>query len=146
MAGRSTRRQLFRVGAAISLSAIAVACNSQAIPVPTPAPQTPTGGGAAASATNTPAAAAPATAPTPTAASQPAPAAPANLPEVPRNETLIMSVSDSVNQMNDATLFNPHLNGAQRTGWHFAFEPLYFYNPWWSKEVSGPPGARIPVP
>ncbi|MGH2460642.1 MAG: ABC transporter substrate-binding protein, partial [Chloroflexota bacterium] len=59
---------------------------------------------------------------------------------IPRTETLIVSVSDSVNQMDDAVIANPFLIGAQRTGWQFAFEAPYYYNEWWTDQVSAPPG------
>jgi peptide/nickel transport system substrate-binding protein len=136
MASRMSRRQLLVVFGGVGLSAITVACNSQAIPVPTAVSTGSSSSFPTAHPTNAPAGEV-----SPKATlTQPAPVAQAKLNEVPRNQTLIMSVSDSVNQMNDATIFNPFLNGAQRTGWHFAFEPLYFYNPWWTKDVSGPPG------
>ena len=51
-----------------------------------------------------------------------------------------MSVSDSDNQMNDAELDNPYLTNAQRTGWHFAFESLFCYDPVWNENVTAPPG------
>src|SRR5262249_40760322 len=87
-----------------------------------------------------PAAAATAPAPAPTAAT---------LANVPRNETAIMSVSDTFNQFQDATLANPFLRGQQRTGWHILHEPLFYYNPYWTKDVKGPkglPGKETEIP
>lgn len=61
---------------------------------------------------------------------------------VPRNQTLVLSVSDMENQIGDIELDNPFVTGAYRTGWHFAYEPLFFYNPWQTKDVSGPSWNR----
>src|ERR671929_215151 len=61
---------------------------------------------------------------------------------IDRKETLVFSVSDDLNQFVDAQLFNPFLMGNKRTGWHFAFEPLYYYNPWYTAEVTAPPGLQ----
>ena len=41
--------------------------------------------------------------------------------------------------MTDVEIMNAFIPGALRTGWHFAQEPLYFYNPLWTREISGPP-------
>jgi peptide/nickel transport system substrate-binding protein len=165
---RITRRTFVATGA---LAAFAVACNEQAVPVPPkpaeqkPAAAAPTTAPAAATkpaeaakpaeATKpaaAPAATAPAAgSPAPAAATKPAEAAGAQSAAakppaaatgtIARNETLIMSVSDTFNQFQDATLFNPFLRGQQRSGWHFAFEPLFFYNPYWTKEVVWPKGG-----
>src|SRR4051794_34551939 len=131
MGRRLNRRQLIAIGG-MSLAAAVAACQSQAIEVPTKAPDKPVGGTApaptqapaasgAAPAASTPAAAAisaPAAAATPAPAGQPAaaaqPAAPAGVPSVPRNETLIWSVSDELNQFGDTQLFNPFIQGARR--------------------------------
>jgi peptide/nickel transport system substrate-binding protein len=92
------------------------------------------------------AATAPAAATKPAAAAQPAasPTAPAPTPatlaNVARNETVIMSVSDIFNQFQDAALANPFLRGQQRTGWHIVYEPLCFYNRYWTREVTWPKG------
>ena len=129
MAKRFTRRGLLLATGHTALIGLAVACNSQAVPLTTSVPTQP--------------AAAPAPGQTPAAApTVAAAAAPPAVADVPREQTLIMSVSDSVNQMNDSEVMNPFLTGAQRTGWHFAFEPLGFYNPYWTPQVSGP--AWIP--
>jgi hypothetical protein len=40
-----------------------------------------------------------------------------------------MTVSDTFNQFQDATLSNPFLRAQQRTGWHFMYEPFFFWNP-----------------
>src|SRR5919204_3230094 len=129
MAKRFTRRGLLLATGHTALIGLAVACNSQAVRLTSSVPPQP--------------AAAPAPAQTPAAApTVAAAAAPPAVADVPREQTLIMSVSDSVNQMNDSEVMNPFLTGAQRTGWHFAFEPLGFYNPYWTPQVSGP--AWIP--
>jgi len=135
---RVRRREFLGALGATAAAAILAACgNSQAIELPTktPAASGQTGGATAATTGGATAAAAPAM------MAQASPAAvPAGVPQVPRNQTLIMSVSDSVDQMNDAELHNPFLTNAQRTGWHFAFEPLYFYDSVWNDKVSAPPG------
>ena len=140
MAMHQMHRRSFLAGASATAAAsLLAACgNSQAIELPT---KTPAASGQAA---------APATtgqAPTvagaaPVMAGQASPAAiPAGIPQVPRNQTLIMSVSDSIDQMNDSEIHNPFLpTVAQRTGWHFAFEPLYFYDSVWNDKVTAPPG------
>lgn len=51
-----------------------------------------------------------------------------------------MSESDAVNQFTDVKLFNPFVTGIARSGWQFAFEPLYFYNMYNTDQVCGPPG------
>ena len=143
-----------------ALAAFAAACQSQAVPVaplatappaasaPTAAPAAqatapaakPTA--AAAAQATAPAAAAPTTAPA-------AQAAPGNPATVARNETLIMTVSDTFNQFQDATLSNPFLRAQQRTGWHFMYEPFFFWNPYWTDAVKWPMGladnpGRVP--
>lgn len=57
---------------------------------------------------------------------------------VPRNKTLVVSVSDTANQMSDVDVVNPFVTGTNRTGWQWAYEPLFFYNPWWTSKVSAP--------
>lgn len=142
MKSRLSRRQLLAVSAGLSLTALAVACNSQAIDISTPTPgQATTSGSPAAPAPTAPTSAAqatPASQPTasPQSTSQPEPA----FPTVPREQTLILSVSDTVGQMTDAGVSNPFLNSQLRTGWHFLFEPLYFYNAQWTPTVNGPKG------
>ncbi len=56
-----------------------------------------------------------------------------------RQDTLVLSVADTINQLSDTSAVNPYLLGTNRTGWQFAFEPLFFYNPWWTDAVSAPP-------
>lgn len=71
------------------------------------------------------------------------------LASVPRNETLIISVSDTQNQLSDVDVVNPFVTGTYRTGWHFAYEPLFFYNPWHTSKVSSPswlPGREGVIP
>ncbi|MDQ6671744.1 MAG: hypothetical protein M3069_13545 [Chloroflexota bacterium] len=88
----------------------------------------------------------------PATEASPAPAtAPIEVPftQIPRNQTLIMSLSDTFNQFQDASLANSFLRAAQHTGWHFMFEPLFFGNPYWTPDVKWPVGlpgneARIP--
>jgi peptide/nickel transport system substrate-binding protein len=147
---RLSRRQLLLSSGGILLTAIAVACNSQAIEVPSASPSPAANAPASSTgpATATPAQSASASqataAPQPTAAPQ-ATVTPTLAPEpayatVPRNETLIISVSDTVGQMTDAGVSNPFLNSQLRTGWHFLFEPFYFYNSQWTPTVNGPKG------
>ncbi|HLZ26590.1 MAG TPA: ABC transporter substrate-binding protein [Chloroflexota bacterium] len=61
--------------------------------------------------------------------------------EVPRAQTLVLSLSDFVNQFPDVGVMNPFVIGATRNGWQFAFEPLYFYNMWHTDQVCGAPGV-----
>lgn len=152
MARKLSRRQALIVGTGVAITSAVAACSSSQ-----PSTAAPT----AAAAAPAPATSAPTAAPTAAAAAAPKPtAAPAKptiapstsaspasqsstapqVASIARNETLIISVSDSLNQMNDASIANPFLLAAQRTGWQFAFEPLYFYNCWWTNEVTGPPG------
>ncbi len=161
MTRRVSRRTLIALG---GVAVATMACNQQAVVVPTPAaksaattaaPATAPGTTAAPAATAAPgaaAAAAPAaTAPpgaAPAATSAPATAVPVAagpapvVAEVPRKDTLILSVSDSLNQMQDSAIMNPFLLGVQRTGWHFAFEPLFYYNPYWTADITAPPGLK----
>jgi len=52
--------------------------------------------------------------------------------QVPRNRTLIMDCAETntcAGQIQDYNSFNPYLPGTtSRTGYNFAYEPLYFYN------------------
>jgi peptide/nickel transport system substrate-binding protein len=134
MSGMVSRRGFLAVWTG-ALAAFAAACQSQAVPVPTTAPAAaPTTSAAPAPAATTAAAVAPAS---------------GGLAPVARNETLIMTVSDTFNQFQDASLANPFLRATQRNGWHFMFEPLFFWNPYRTQDVSWPPGvpgneARIP--
>jgi peptide/nickel transport system substrate-binding protein len=124
---RLHRREFLVSTSAAALSLLLASCstNSQAIELPTQTPAKSSSSSASAGQT--------------AAAGQPT-AAPGGVPDVPRNQTLIMSVSDSVDQMTDVEIQNPFLQGAQRTGWHFSFEPLYFYDSVWNDKVSAPPG------
>ena len=135
---RKLSRRFF-VGTTAAATLLA-ACQAQEVPVPPKPSEAPK-----------PAAASPTQAPAVPAATKPSepvakpgeatkPVAAATTTAA-RNETLIMSVSDTFNQFQDATLFNPFLRGQQRTGWHFAFEPLFFYNPYWTKDVPWPKGG-----
>src|SRR6267378_1866930 len=152
-------RRMFLAAWTGTLAAFAAACQSQAVPVPA----APTSGAAAKPAAATPGQAAtaapvPTSAPAPASAPTSAPAATAapavvttagGLPPVARNETLIMTVSDTFTQFQDAPLANPFLRAIQRNGWHFMYEPLFFWNPYWTRDVKWPVGlpgneARVP--
>lgn len=126
---RIPRRQFLATLSTGALAVLAAACssNDQAIVLPT---KTAAPAGSSSAAPSTAASA---------AGSSTAPVA-ANVAEVPRNQTLILSVSDSINQMTDTDIMNPFLQGAQRTGWHFSFEPLFYYDSVWNDKVSAPPG------
>jgi peptide/nickel transport system substrate-binding protein len=134
---RPLRRRQFlgAASAAVATSLLAACGGSQAVVLPTRTPA-PSGSAPATTGQTSGSVAAP------TVVGQASPSAvPANLPDVPRNQTLIMSVSDSDNQFTDAEVHNPFLpTVTQRTGWHFAFEPFYFYDPVWNDRVSAPPG------
>ncbi len=131
---RRLPRRVFLTSLSAGVLALLAACgtNSQAIELPTktPAPSGQPGAGQPSPTSGQPNA----------AASGGPTAVPKNVPDVPRNQTLIVSVSDSLNQMTDVELMNPFITGAQRTGWHFSFEPLFFYNSVWNDQVSAPPG------
>jgi peptide/nickel transport system substrate-binding protein len=116
----SRRRALSLIGLGGTVSVLA-ACAPEAPAAPTPGQQ--------AQATGAPAAAA--------AAPTSAPGAPAA--NVGRAQTLVLSLSDSVNQFTDAGVMNPFVIGAFRNGWQFAFEPLYFYDMWHTDQVCGMP-------
>lgn len=136
MSMRVLRRRAFLVAASAAAAAsLLAACSGsdQAIVLPT---KTPAASGSAPALTGQPAAS------SPTAVGQaPSTTVPADILQVPRSQTLIMSVSDSDNQFTDAETHNPFLPViSQRTGWHFAFEPLSFYDPVWTDTVSAPPG------
>lgn len=144
MPNRLTRRRVLLAATGFGMGAIVVACGGQTASTstaPTAAPAASSAAPTAAGAAQPTAASAPTTAaakPTTSAASQTSSAP--KVADVPRNETLVVSVSDSVGQMQDAAIANPFLIGAQRTGWQFAFEPLFFYNCWWTDDVTAPPG------
>ena len=59
--------------------------------------------------------------------------------QVPRNRTLIMDCAESntcAGQIQDYNSFNPYLPGTtSRTGYNFAYEPLYFYNAFEGKMI-----------
>ena len=143
---RLYRREFLVAASAAAAASLLAACgggNSQEVVLPT---KTPAASGSAPATTGQSAASSPAV----VGQASPA-AAPAGVPQVPRNQTLIMSVSDSVDQMNDSEIHNPFLPTAQRTGWHIAFEPLYFYDSVWNEKASAPPGltgskGEIPLP
>lgn len=68
------------------------------------------------------------------------------LPEVPRNRTLVLDCAESgtcAGQLLDWNAFNPFIPGggaAARTGYNFLLEPLYFYNAY----ATNPDEAIIP--
>ncbi|MGH2458046.1 MAG: ABC transporter substrate-binding protein [Chloroflexota bacterium] len=144
----SRRRALFSA-MGIGATALFAACSQAAPPSPTAAPAASAGGAPTPAPTAAPAATA---APQPTtAAAQPvattapqasptAAAASQTVQQLPRNQTLIMSLSDAVNQFTDVELQNPFMPGIARNGWQFAFEPLYFYDMWWTDQTCGPQG------
>lgn len=138
-----SRREILRGIAALGGITLLAACGGQSPASPTAAPAgnapapSPTGATAAPSgpvATSAPAAVAPAT-PTPAVAPSSQ-----TTSQIPREQTLIFSESDAVNQFADVQIMNPHLPGVARSGWHFAFEPLYLYNPYYNDQVCGPAG------
>ena len=135
---------LFVVGAATVLAA----CSQSAPTSPTAAPAAASAPAAAAAPTSAPATAA-ATAAKPVATTQPtvavAPTAAAQTGgatpnQLPRSQTLILSESDAVGQFADVQIMNPHIPGIARSGWQFAFEPLFLYNPYYTDKVCGPSG------
>jgi peptide/nickel transport system substrate-binding protein len=123
---RVTRRHALSTIAIGGTVAVFAACSQ-----PTPTISTPL-----------PAAAAPTTAAAPNTAPTTPPVAQAagNPADVPRSQTLVLSLSDSVNQFTDVGVMNPFVIGAFRNGWQFAFEPLYFYDMWHTDQVCGPTG------
>lgn len=134
---RIPRRQFLATLSTGALAMLAAACgtNNQPIELPT---KTPAPAGQASAA---PSAAAPASAAGPATGASTAPA-PADVPTVPRNQTLILSVSDEINQMADTDIMNPFLLSARRTGWHFSYEPFYYYDSVWNDKTSAPPGMK----
>lgn len=142
-----SRRNLVFSAIGFASTALVAACSQSSAPS-TSAPKA-TAGTSASQPTAAPAAPTaapkPTAAPRPTAASAASPAAQAAsstaTTTIPRNETLIFSESDAVNQFADVTLMNPFMPGIARSGWHFAFEPLYLYNPYFTDQVCGPPGV-----
>lgn len=150
---RITRRRLLAI-ATVSAAALMQACAGSSAPASaTPSgASTPAAGAKPAAGAPTPTAAAgaqaqptaaatagttTATAPQATAAVQ-ATAGP--VAQIPRNQTLVMSLSDAVNQFADPGLMNPFVTGVTRNGWQFAYEPLYFYDMWHTTETCGPQG------
>jgi peptide/nickel transport system substrate-binding protein len=152
VASRVTRRRVIQVTAGLSAAGLLAACSPSTPAAPTTAPAAATPASTAAVAAPPAAAAAtaaPTAAPPPTAAANPTSApqpttAPASasgsVTQIPRNQTLIMSLSDAVNQFSDPNLMNPFMPGVTRNGWQFAFEPLYFYDMWYTDQVCGPQG------
>ena len=139
MRPRLSRRQ-FLVGGGYGLAALLAACGAQSEPIAIPTKGAATAATPAAAQPTAAGAAKPTTAAAPASGETKPAAAPAGgVAQVPRNETLIMSVSDTLNQMTDVELMNPFITGALRTGWHFAFEPLFYYNPFWNDAVTAPP-------
>jgi peptide/nickel transport system substrate-binding protein len=106
----------------------APAAAAAAAPTATTAAAAPTATAAAAAPTATPAAAA---APTAAPTTAPAAGAPANVPNVPRNQTLIMAGlgGEDVGGFTDVDNFNHYSPGLSRSGlYQAATEPLFYYN------------------
>jgi len=138
---RTSRRRILFSMAGTGVTVLLAAC-SQA------APASPTAAPAGAALTPAPASASPVPKPT-AAAAKPTPAPPASptpqataqaTSQIPRSQTLIMSLSDALNQFTDVLLQNPFIPGVARNGWQFAFEPLYYYDMWWTSQICGPQG------
>ena len=130
-----TRRQLMQISAMGSAALIAAAC-APAAPTAAPAASKPTAAPVAAEATTAPAAGDATVAPTAAAAAPAATAAPslaaANIPEVPRNQTLVMgwNTVDAIGVNNPwATGYN-HQHGS-----NVHWEPLFYYAIFAGKEV-----------
>ena len=134
--GKTSRRQfLFSVGG-LGTAALLVAC-SQATTT-NPAAATPTTQAKPTTAATPTAQAKPTTAP---AGSPTAQAAPQATTQVSRAQTLILGCADGPqNQFADVKLMNPFLTGITRSGYNFAMEPLYYYNPYHTQAVCGPKG------
>lgn len=133
MGQKFTRRETLTGIAAVGGAALVSACSA-------PTPASPSRATSSAATPTT----APASANGPTSARSTATPATASsaasVSQVPRNQTLILSESDAVNQFADVNIMNPHMPGIARSGWHFAFEPLFLYNPYYTDKVCGPPG------
>lgn len=134
-------------------AALLAACSSSTPASPTAAPAGASAAPTSASAATSAPAAAATTAPTPVAAAakpttapQSSPAAqpaPQAVKQVPRNQTLILGCADGPpNQFGDVQLMNPFLTGITRSGYNFAMEPLYYYNPYNTSAVCGPSGME----
>lgn len=141
---RYSRRAILGSTGLIGLSALLAACGQPTPASPTSAPAATQAPSAAPTAAPTAAAATqPTAASAPTATAAPAPTTAQSataVQQVPRNQTLIMSLSDAVNQFADPQLMNPFMPGVTRNGWQFAFEPLYYYDMWYTDQVCGPQG------
>jgi peptide/nickel transport system substrate-binding protein len=140
---RVSRRQLLGTLGILGAASLVAACGGGA-PVVSPTSAPASGGAAPAAAPTATAAPQPAAAAAPTpAASSATPAAPPAGPatkQLPRNQTVIMSLSDAVNQFTDVQLMNPFIPSTARNGWQFAYEPLAFYNMWWNDQTCAPQG------
>lgn len=151
----SRRRFLSRVitaAAGVNAIALLAACGSAtpAAPAPTSAPAAaaPTAAAPAAAATTAPAAVAPTAAATAAAASVPtqAPAAAAaattvptpsaaNVPQVPRNRTLVLMWAGTQGRYTDWNLWNPYATGtSHQNGPGIFYEPLAYYSAFADKE------------
>jgi peptide/nickel transport system substrate-binding protein len=146
-----TRRQILvtfaGAGATVLVAACAQASPSTAAPTTAAVPSAvaqPTAASAPAGPTTAPAPAQPTATAQTAAVPQPSPTvASANQAptQLARTETLVMSESDALNQFTDVQLMNPFMPGIARSGWQFAFEPLYFYDMWWTDQVCAPTGV-----
>lgn len=143
---RVSRRHALVSLAGIGTTVLLAACSAQ-----TPSSSTGNPGGSVPAAPTAAATSSSSTTVQPTAATQPttapqvtstAAAAPQANNQVPRNQTLVISESDAVGQFADVQIMNPHMPGIARSGWHFAFEPLFLYNPYYTDKVCGPPGVK----
>ena len=154
LTGMFSRRRFLVSAGAVGATALFAACSQSAPANPTAAPAT-SGGAAptsapAAQATSAPAAqatTAPAAKPTTAAqtAAQPtvaptAAAAAANIKQVPRNQTLILGITGT--SLTDYQTINPFIGSSTSTGYELAYEPLYYYNAYYTSSVCGPPGTE----
>ncbi|HLH73873.1 MAG TPA: ABC transporter substrate-binding protein [Chloroflexota bacterium] len=146
---RISRRRVLESVVGMAAMSLLAACGQQAAPASPSAPSTAPTSAPTAAATSAPVAAA-TTAPPPTAQAAQPTAAPTVSPsaqnasqavqQIPRTQTLIMSLSDALNQFSDPKLMNPFMPGVTRNGWQFAYEPLYFYDMWYTDQVCAPQG------
>jgi len=139
---RVSRRRALSTIALGGTVAVLAAC-SQAAPTSGPTGPAATSAAPAPAAPSTAVptiASAPATSPGGAATAQPAPAAAASPADVSRAQTLVLSLSDSVNTFTDVGVMNPFVIGAFRNGWQYVFEPLYHYDMWHTDQVCGAPG------
>jgi len=142
-----SRRRVLRSLGTAGLAALLTACvqSTPAAPTSAPSAATPSTSAPAPPTVASTASATPAGAATPTV--QPAAAAPtiasvSTPKQVARNRTLILqSVDQPPGQFLDVQLMNPFQTGITRSGYQFAFEALYYYNPYYTDKVCGPPGV-----